>query len=254
MMFYPISLDLQGRKCLVVGGGPIATGKVSGLLEAGAQVTVVSPDAESDIVRWHTQGQLTWQQREFTATDIDEQFLVIAATDDKELNASVYQLADRRLRVANAVDDLNNCNFIAPAVAQKGALQVAVSTGGRSPALAKQIRDRVQRELLTERTVALADVLGRWRPEVKRHLATYQQRQAFWEGVLDSCLPGLVSEDDPIRADALMCELLRRAQAPSNSQARCAAGDDARPACRACLGNAGHDIASRIAPKDVTPD
>jgi uroporphyrin-III C-methyltransferase/precorrin-2 dehydrogenase/sirohydrochlorin ferrochelatase len=213
MTFYPIYLDLRGRNCLVVGGGPIATGKVSGLLEAGAHVTVIAPEVSEAITRWHGEGKLTWHQREFEPEDLAAQVMVYAATDNRELNAFVYQLADREHKVANAVDDLDNCNFIAPAVARQGALQVAVSTAGKSPALAKQLRDRIQHELLTEDVSALADFLGRWRPEVKSRIDTYQRRQAFWEGVLEGCVPELLAAGDEARAEDVMRECLRRASA-----------------------------------------
>jgi uroporphyrin-III C-methyltransferase/precorrin-2 dehydrogenase/sirohydrochlorin ferrochelatase len=236
LTFYPIYLDLRGRDCLVVGGGPIATGKVSGLLEAGACVTVVAPEVGDAIARWHRERKLVWYQRPFQPADLDAQFMVYAATNDPAFNASVYQLADSRRMVANAVDDLENCNFIAPAIAQAGAVQVAVSTSGKSPALAKQIRDRIQHELLTEEAARLADFLGRWRPEVKQHIDTYQRRQAFWEGVLEGCVPALLVEGDEAGADAVMRACLQRAQAPSNPAATCAAQTGRPDVCRACMG------------------
>lgn len=236
MTFYPIYLDLRGRNCLVVGGGPIAAGKVDGLLHAGARVTVIAPQVNDAIACWHDANQLVWHAREFAPSDLEEQFLVYAATDDRELNARVYQLADSRRMVANAVDDVNNCNFIAPAVAQAGALQVAVSTSGKSPALAKHIRDRIQHQLLTDEAATLADFLGRWRPDVKRHIDTYQRRQAFWEGVLEGCVPQLLAEGDAHCAEQVMRACLARAQAPSNPYATCAADGRRTIVCKACKG------------------
>jgi siroheme synthase (precorrin-2 oxidase/ferrochelatase) len=170
-MFYPIYLDLHGRPCLVVGGGPIATGKVRGLVEAGALVTVVAPEVSADVAAWAASRVVTWQA-----------------------------LADQANRVANAVDDLDHCNFIAPAVARQGQLQVAISTAGTSPALAKQLRDRVQHEVLTPEAAELAEFLGSWRPEVKRRIDTYERRQALWEGVLEGCVPGLLLSGEHARA------------------------------------------------------
>lgn len=198
-MFYPIYLDLRQRQCLVVGGGHIATGKVAGLIDAGAQVTVVAPEASETIARWYAEGLVAWHRRPFVPEDITPAFVVIAATNDRQLNAQVYQLANAQQRIANAVDDLGNCNFIAPAVARAGLIQVAVSTSGASPALAKQLRDDIQRTLLTEASAQLAHVLGRWRPAVKRKLPTYQSRMVFWEDVLGSNVPELVARGE-IRA------------------------------------------------------
>jgi siroheme synthase-like protein len=232
-MYFPIYLDLRGRPALVAGGGPIATGKVTGLLEAGARVTVVAPEVSAVIARLADEQAIVWYARAFEDADLEGQFMVIGATDDKALNARVYQLANAQQRVANAVDDLDNCNFIAAAVARRGELQVAVSTGGASPALAKQLRDRIENELLTEQTAALASFLGVWRPAVKDAVDTYQRRQLFWEGVLGSCVPGLLAQGDVARAEALMREYIARADRQHNADARCAAHPE-RPAAAAC--------------------
>lgn len=235
-MFYPIYLDLHGRPCLVVGGGPIATGKVRGLVEAGALVTVVAPEAGDDIAAWHEARVVVWHRRTFEIGDLDGQFLVYAATDDGDVNARIYRLADQANRVANAVDDLDHCNFIAPAVARQGVLQVAVSTAGTSPALAKQLRDRVLHEVLTPEAATLAAFLGRWRPEVKRRIGTYARRQALWEGLLEGCVPALVAHGRESDADAVVQECLRRADGPHDELARCAAHPDRPGTCRACKG------------------
>ena len=235
-MFYPIYLDLHGRACLVVGGGPIATGKVRGLIEAGAIVSVVAPEVSDAIVDWAAERGVTWHRREFVEDDLAGQFLVYAATDDRDLNARIYRLANQQDRVANAVDDLDHCNFIAPAIAREGVVQVAISTAGTSPALAKRIRDRVQHEVLSPQVGTLAEFLGSWRPEVKRHVDTYERRQTLWEGVLEGCVPQLVADGDRARADEAMREFLRRAAQPHDPHARCAVRADRPDVCRACKG------------------
>lgn len=235
-MFYPIYLDLHGRPCLVIGGGPIATGKVRGLIEAGALVTVVAPEVSDAIGDWAEARGVTWHAREFVEDDLEGQFLVYAATDDRDLNARVYRLANQQNRVANAVDDLDHCNFIAPAIAREGVVQVAVSTAGTSPALAKQLRDHVQREVLSPQVGALAEFLGSWRPEVKRHVHTYERRQTLWEGVLEGCVPQLLVDGDRAGADAAMREYLRRAGQPHDSRASCVVRADRPDVCRACKG------------------
>ena len=208
MMYYPIYLDLHHRQCLVVGGGPIAVGKVSGLIEAGAHVTVVAPVVDERIAHWHTEGKCVWCAREFQPADIELAFLVIAATNDRAVNANVYALADQQLRMANAVDDTEHCNFIAPAVSRAGSIQVAVSTSGKSPALAKELRDEIERDLLTPERARLAEFLGEWRAQVKNALPTYQQRMLFWESVLQSQVPMLLRDDDRNRANQSMQELI----------------------------------------------
>jgi len=235
-MFYPIYLDLTGRACLVVGGGPIATGKVTGLVEAGALVTVVAPEVSAQVEAWQESRLLVWHARLFQPEDLEGQFLVYAATDDRALNARIYRLADQDNRVANAVDDLDHCNFIAPAVARQGSVQVAISTAGTSPALAKQLRDRVQDAVLTPEIGVLADYLGRWRPDVKRQIDTYARRQSLWEGVLEGCLPDLLVAGQQARADQVMREYLQRATRPHDPHARCVVRQDRPDVCRACKG------------------
>jgi siroheme synthase-like protein len=231
-MYYPIYLDLRGRACLVVGGGSVAAGKVRGLLEAGARVTIVAPVAVEPITTWSAQGWLVWHAREFQPSDLSRAFLVVAATDDHALNAVVYNLADSQSRLANAVDDLDHCNFIAPAVASAGAIQVAVSTSGKSPALAKQLRDEIAQQVLTPARERLADFLGAWRDEVKHALPTYPQRMAFWEGVLRSEIPQLLDRDDTAhtaRAEEVMRELIAQAAAQAASSRVLPAQVEARP-------------------------
>lgn len=234
--FLPIYLDLRQRSVLVVGGGHIATGKVRELLSAGARVTVIAPDASADIQQAHATGALIWRKRDFVDADIGENFMVISATDHKALNAHVYKLANARQRIANAVDDLENCNFIAPAVARRGPLQVAVSTSGTSPALAKQLRDHIQDVLLTEDAARLAEFLGAWRPAVKSVIPTYSRRQAFWEGVIESCVPELLSTGQTATAEMVMNEFLNRSHHGTRATATCAAFADKPAHCRACLG------------------
>jgi siroheme synthase-like protein len=238
MTFFPIFLDLRDRQVLVVGGGPIATGKVQALVAAGAAVTVVSPQAGAEITNLAATNRVRWHVRAFLDTDVDDMFMVISATDDKALNAQIYQLANAQQRVSNAVDDLENCNFIAPAIARRGDLQVAISTGGTSPALAKQLRDRIADELLTAEAAELAAFLGGWRPAVKAALNTYPRRQAFWEGVLGSCVPGLLASHEHERIATLMGVFLARAGQAANPAARCAAHPEreAAQACKVCRG------------------
>ena len=236
--YYPVFLDLRDRACLVVGAGGIAVGKVRAMVDAGARVTVVAPTADREIRQWHASGDLLWLPRAFRDEDVLHEVVVIAATDDRELNARVFQLAHEAGAISNAVDDLDHCNFIAPAVARSGRVQVAVSTAGGSPALAKLIRDRILRETLPRSLADLAECLAAWRPDVKRALDGYGRRQSFWENVLDSCVPRLVEDGALADAHHAIGECLRRAanRAVDQPPMVCAA-DSTRPAgCRACQG------------------
>lgn len=139
-------LKLEGRLCLVVGAGAIAETKIRSLLEAGAQVQVVAPEANAPIQQWAEAGEITWSAREFQASDLDDAFLVIAATSSSELNETVYREARARKVLCNAVDDPEHCDFYYGAVVRRGDLQIAVSTAGHSPALAQRLKQELEEQ------------------------------------------------------------------------------------------------------------
>src|SRR6516164_9313618 len=143
---FPIFVKLAGRHCVVVGGGTIAESKVGSLLASGAVVSVVSPTLTTNLHRRHLQGSLTWIPRCFDPTDLDGAFLVIAATSVDSVNELVYREADRRGILCNAVDQPPRCHFYFPAVVRRGALQIAISTGGLSPSLAARLRAEIEKE------------------------------------------------------------------------------------------------------------
>ena len=186
--YHPVYLDLNGRSVLIVGGGPVALEKLESLKSSGAKITLVSPEAIPEVAAWAGAGKICWERRPFADVDIDGVFMAIAATDDPELNGRVFRLGDAKQKLTNSVDDPQNCNFIMAAIAGRGPLQVAVSSAGCSPAMAQRIRNRIADELLTEEAGALTELLGDWRPEVKRSLSTYKERQRFWEHLLTSAI------------------------------------------------------------------
>lgn len=143
---FPIFLKLEGRRCLVVGAGSIAEGKIRGLLQAGASVEVVAPWAVPQIQEWFGQGILDWKPRNFEPNDLGEVFLVIAATPSREVNTQIFQEARLRNVLCNSVDDPENCDFYYGAVVQRGDLQIAISTNGRSPALAQRLRQELEEQ------------------------------------------------------------------------------------------------------------
>ena len=146
MTLFPIFLKLEGRPCLVVGGGAIAAVKLESLLAAGASVRVVAPRVTERIRAASLEGKVLWLPRAFLPSDLDGIFLVVAATSSPEVHEVVYREAQRRGVLCNVVDDPQRCDFYYPAVVRRGALQIAVSTGGRSPALAQQLRQQLERQ------------------------------------------------------------------------------------------------------------
>jgi siroheme synthase-like protein len=140
MSLFPMFVKLAGRRVVVVGGGEIAAGKINGLLQAGADVRIVSPALNSALATLVRENKIAWSEKEFTSEDLEGAFLVIAATSIPSVNESVYRAADTRGLLCNAVDDVENCHFYYGSVVQRGDLQIAISTNGKSPALAQRLR------------------------------------------------------------------------------------------------------------------
>ena len=141
---FPMVLKLEGRPCLVVGAGTVAEGKIGSLLLAGATVRVVAPQANAAVLEWARTGVIRWEAREFSPLDLDNVFLVIAATSSNEVNESVFREAQRRDVLCNVVDHPQHCDFYYPAVVRRGQLQIAISTAGESPALAQRLRRELE--------------------------------------------------------------------------------------------------------------
>ncbi len=165
--YYPVFLNISGKKCVVVGGGQVALRKVRTLLEHGAVTEVVSPDLCSELSQLAESGQIRVFQRSYRAGDLQGAVIVIAATDDRNINLEVAKEAGKRGVLINVVDDAESSDFIAPSYLRRGDVTIAVSTGGRSPALARKIRTRLEKDFGDE-YAALALLLDEVRTEVKR--------------------------------------------------------------------------------------
>jgi precorrin-2 dehydrogenase / sirohydrochlorin ferrochelatase len=181
---YIACLKLEGRRCLVVGGGEVALGKVEGLLACAGDVTVIAPDALAPLQEHAREHSIGWQARAYAgAEDLDGAFLVIAATDDTELNIRVFEDAERRSMLVNVVDVPPLCNFILPAIVRTGPLAIAISTAGASPALAKRMAREIAQQFgepYAQLALMLADIRG-W---AKDTLPTYQSRKVFFESIV----------------------------------------------------------------------
>jgi len=146
MNLFPIFLKLTGRDVVVVGGGAIAESKLQGLLQAGAHLRLVAPKVLPGIAQIIAERRISWREGTFAPADLDGAFLVVAATDSQEVNASVFRAAEERGVLCNAVDDPQHCHFYYPAVVRRGKLQIAISTAGLSPALAQRLRKQLEGE------------------------------------------------------------------------------------------------------------
>jgi siroheme synthase-like protein len=182
--FYIACLRLTGRRCLVVGGGEIGLEKVEGLLACDGRVVLVAPHAVPELEALAAEGSIEWERREYRASDLEGTFIAIAATSDTDVNIRVFEDAERRAMLVNIVDVPPLCNFILPAIVRTGPLAIAISTAGASPALAKRIKAQIAREY-GEPYARLAVILNEARGWAKGTLATYQDRKAFFEAIVN---------------------------------------------------------------------
>lgn len=168
--YYPVFLNLAGKRCIVFGGGAVAEGKIPNLLDAGACVTVISPAATQGIQESAQRGELQWQARAYQPGDLEGVFLGIAATDVREVNQEIFREAEQLGVILNVVDNPRLCTFIAPSILKRGPVTLAISTGGASPALARKLREALSTDPVLE-WADLAGVLSRARVEVKKRQA-----------------------------------------------------------------------------------
>jgi precorrin-2 dehydrogenase/sirohydrochlorin ferrochelatase len=190
--YYPIFLNLQGKRCLVVGGGEVATRKVQGLLEAGALVAVVSPTLTTALSALVHDGTIRHEARDFRDDDVSGCALVIGATDQPVVNHAVYEASQRHRAWVNIVDVPAACDFIAPAVVRRGALQIAISTSGHSPTLAKRIRQQLEEQYGPE-YAELLDWLGEERARIRRQVRDPAARTADYARLVNMVWPDSVS-------------------------------------------------------------
>jgi precorrin-2 dehydrogenase/sirohydrochlorin ferrochelatase len=146
MDLFPMFLKLEGRRCLVVGAGRVGENKIAGLLGTGAELIVISPRATRRVTGWAATGKLCWHPRRFRPEDLNQMFMVVAATSKLAVNELVFSEARRRGVLCNAVDDPDRCDFFYPAVVRRGPLQIAISTNGQSPALAQRLRHDLEQQ------------------------------------------------------------------------------------------------------------
>jgi precorrin-2 dehydrogenase/sirohydrochlorin ferrochelatase len=189
--FYIACLRLSGRRCVVVGGGEVGVEKVEGLLACDADVTLVAPEAKPTLAQLALEGSIRWERRRYEEGDLEGALIVIAATDDTDVNIRVFDDAERRAMLVNVVDVPPLCNFILPAIVRTGPLAIAISTAGASPALAKRMKREIS-ELFGEPYAMLAVLLNEARGWAKATLPTYQDRKEFFESIVNG-------EPDPVR-------------------------------------------------------
>ena len=200
MDFLPIFMNLEGRACLVVGGGEVAARKVALLLEAGARVSVVAPELSNTLATWAEQGRIDHRARVFEPADLDGMSLVIASTNDEAVNREVSRQASERRVPVNVVDNPDLCSFIMPSIIDRSPVQIAVSTGGASPVLARLLRAQLETTIPASYGRLAALVEG-FRDKVKARFRDINARRGFWEHILQGKVAELVfsGKDDEAR-------------------------------------------------------
>ena len=214
MNFLPIFMNIKGQPCLVVGGGDVAARKVMLLLRAGGEVTVVSPDLCDELTRSQQAGDIQFVSRDFEASDIDGTHIVIAATDNEQVNQHVSSLCKARGIPVNVVDNPKLCGFIMPSMIDRSPVQIAISTGGTSPVLARLLKSRLE-TLIPSAYGRLAMLLDEFRDRVKARFSGNNIR-LFWEQILQGPIADMVIAGKDNEARHILEAAVEKGQAPDN--------------------------------------
>jgi precorrin-2 dehydrogenase/sirohydrochlorin ferrochelatase len=203
MTYYPAFLDLNGKKVLIVGGGAVAQRKVETLLEYGASVFVAAKTLSPGLKGYEEEGRIRFLGEEFREEQMEGAILVIAATDDRDLNRQVSLSARKKGILVNAVDQPSDCSFIVPSILRRGELVIAVSTSGKSPALAKRLREELEKRFGTEYEPYL-DMLGEIRKEILSRPLSAGQREEIFRDLIRSDLLDAIRRGDRNRAASIL--------------------------------------------------
>ena len=204
--YYPVYLNLAEKRCVIIGGGVIAQGKIGGLLQAGCTITVISPDATPGIRQAAQRGDITWIQRVYQPGDLEGAFIGVAATNVWHVNREIYEEAERLGVLLNVVDDPDLCSFIAPSVVKREPVTLAISTGGASPALARKLRESLAHSDALE-WADLADVLAQARRIIKENRVAIDPER--WQCCINRDLLKMVQDGRSVEAlDVLLSQLL----------------------------------------------
>jgi len=206
--YYPICLDLQKKECLVIGGGKVAERKIISLMEHGPIVKLVSPQITPQITHLVQEGKINYQKREFQPKDLDGIFLVIAATNNNKVNKIITQEAQKRGILINVVDKPSDSTFILAAVVKRGDLMISISTGGKSPAFARKMRQDLERQYGPEYRI-LVDILGNFRENIIQREPDEKKRKAIFQRLAESGeILKIIRENGRAKAEKRIRELL----------------------------------------------
>ncbi len=207
MKYYPVNLDIRNRKCLVVGGGAVGTRKVMTLLDCGAKVTVVSTDVAEKLQELSDSDIIKLEKRPFQISDLDEMFLVMGATDNQEINREIHSEAERLGILCNIADRPEDCNFILPAIVNRGDLIIAISTSGKSPAFAKKMRKDLEKKFGTEYAEFLK-LMGEIRNKLLSEDHEPEAHKHIFEQLIKRDLVKMIKKRQTENIDSLLFEIL----------------------------------------------
>jgi precorrin-2 dehydrogenase/sirohydrochlorin ferrochelatase len=206
MKYYPAYLDLRDRPCMVIGGGSVAERKTLALLEAGAEVTIISPALTPKLHEFSDTGKITHLKKQYEENDLSGQFLVIAATPSVEVNTLVARACRKRHTLVNVAVPPEESSFIVPSVVERGDLMIAISTSGASPALAKKIRQDIEQQYGREYGLFL-DKMSAIRNRVLEEVPDRQKRHAVFQAIVDSDVIDLIRQGKTHEAELRMTEI-----------------------------------------------
>ncbi|MBN7122529.1 siroheme synthase CysG [Erwinia billingiae] len=192
MDYLPIFADIRNKPVLIVGGGDVAARKIDLLRRAGARVQIAARTLCEELTALESSGEVSWIAQEYQNALLDGVYLVIAATDDGELNARVYHDATERQMLANVVDDQPKCSFIFPSIVDRSPLVVAISSSGTAPVLARLLREKLE-ALLPANLGQMAELAGQWRTKVKQRLGKMSERRRYWEAAFNGLFASQVA-------------------------------------------------------------
>jgi precorrin-2 dehydrogenase/sirohydrochlorin ferrochelatase len=207
MTYYPIFIDLKGKTALVVGGGNVAERKIEVLLDCGAKINIVSNELTDKLKNLVEVYGIRHLNEEFSKKHLEGVFLVIAATDDKQLNHKISKIAKKMGLLINAVDQLPDCNFIVPSIVKRGDLLIAISTSGKSPALAQKIRKQLDTQFGSEYEDFLV-LMGRVRKEILTKGLSQEENSRFFHEIVESDVLDALLRDDMKRVESTLRRIL----------------------------------------------
>lgn len=211
MQYLPLFVKLTDKPVLIVGGGSVALRKAGTLLSAGAKLTVVAPQFAAEFVQWQQDGKAELIHGYFAPGLLDGKLLVIAATDNDAVNTAVYDAATARNMLVNTVDDQPKCGFIFPSIIDRSPILIAISSFGTAPVLARRLREKLE-TLLPQHLGPLAELVGRFRAQVKAKISGFAARRQFWEKVFDSDVVRNVQANRLPQAEERLAQLLDEPQ------------------------------------------